>query len=155
MDDLCGFREYCKERFHITHMHSVIEEKLTENEIGGVILGSLTAGISQRPLNKEEYLVEKRSNVTNKTERGRHTRNEVYSEFEKYQKWKNLRSRYDIGDVVLMLLKDSKLSQIFESAYIDEVQDFSYASLLLICTIGGAESLKWIFAGDTAQMVSL
>ena len=74
MDDLCGFREYCKERFLVSHTHSVIEEKLTENEIGGVILGSLTAGISKRPLNREEYLEEKRSNVTNETERGENTR---------------------------------------------------------------------------------
>jgi tetratricopeptide (TPR) repeat protein len=38
--------------------------------------------------------------------------------------------------------------------YIDEVQDFTYASIFLICKIGGRESLSWTCAGDTAQMIS-
>jgi hypothetical protein len=38
--------------------------------------------------------------------------------------------------------------------YLDEVQDFSYAMIFLICSIGGKEELRWIFAGDTAQMIS-
>ena len=154
MDDLCGFREFCKERSTTSYTRSAVEEKLTENEIGGVILGSLRSGINKQPLDREEYLEEKRSNVTNKTERGRSTRNVVYNEFEKYQTWKNLEGKSDINDVVLRILEDSNLTQIFDSAYVDEVQDFSYASLLLMCTIGGGQALKWIFAGDTAQMVS-
>ena len=38
--------------------------------------------------------------------------------------------------------------------YLDEVQDFSYAAIYLICSIGGKSSLHWVCAGDTAQMVS-
>lgn len=154
MDDLCSFGEFCKNRSTTSYTRSAVEEKLTENEIGGVILGSLRSGINTQPLDRDEYLEEKRSNVTNKTERGRYTRNAVYNEFEKYQTWKNLEGKSDINDVVLRILKDSNLSQIFDSAYVDEVQDFSYASLLLMCSIGGRLGLKWIFAGDTAQMVS-
>jgi len=155
MDDLCSFREYCKERATASHSRIPTEEKLTENEIGGVILGSMTAGIKQQPLSRAEYLAEKRSNISNKTEQGRTTRNDVYNEFERYQSWKLRQNSYDIHDVVLLLLKDSSMKQqIFDSAYIDEVQDFSYASLLLICQVAGVETLKWTFAGDTAQMVS-
>jgi len=154
MDDLCSFREYCKERALVSHTRMVIEERLIENEIGGVILGSLSAGIKQRPLKRNEYYEEKRSNITNKTDSGKAKRASVYDEFEKYRTWKIQRKAGDINDIVLMLLKDPNLMQIFDSAYIDEVQDFSYASLLLICTIGGVKNLKWIFAGDTAQMIS-
>lgn len=34
MDDLCSFREYCRDRARISHTSSSVEEKLTENEIG-------------------------------------------------------------------------------------------------------------------------
>ena len=44
--------------------------------------------------------------------------------------------------------------QLFNAAYLDEIQDFSYASIYLICNIAGCSSLRWIFAGDTAQMIS-
>ena len=158
VSDLCSFREYCKERSLVSHARSATEEKLAENEIGGVILGSLAAGLKHRPLSREEYLEEKRSNISNKLEEGKKIRHAVYTEFEKYQKWKHQRNSHDMNDVVLILLGQSRLiglnSEIFDSAYIDEVQDFSYASLLLICTISGASALKWTFAGDTAQMVS-
>jgi ATP-dependent exoDNAse (exonuclease V) beta subunit (contains helicase and exonuclease domains) len=35
-----------------------------------------------------------------------------------------------------------------------QVQDFSYSMMYLICSVGGKLSQNWIFAGDTAQMVS-
>lgn len=181
MDNLCSFREYSKERYLKSHTVMVVEERLIENEIGGVILGSLTAGLNKRPLNRYEYLEEKRSNITNKTEHGKAMRLDVFKEFEKYQEWKVQQNLRDINDVILLLLKDPNLGQIFDSgmshtaitlfasdffnsliletcrfleAYIDEVQDFSYAALLLICKVGGTKNLNWIFAGDTAQMVS-
>ena len=40
------------------------------------------------------------------------------------------------------------------SVYLDEIQDFSYASIYLICNFAGHSNLHWIFAGDTAQMIS-
>ena len=45
-------------------------------------------------------------------------------------------------------------SYLFFTVYLDEVQDFTYASIFLICKIGGRESLSWTCAGDTAQMIS-
>ena len=149
VNNVCSFRQFCNERSLKSHTHSAVEESLVENEIGGVILGSLSAGIKQRPLNREEYLEEKRSNIPNKLERDRKTRHEVFTEFEKYQNWKLSHKSHDIDDTVLMILQSSSLAQIFDATYVDEVQDFSYASLLLICKIGGAHGLKWIFAGDT------
>jgi tetratricopeptide (TPR) repeat protein len=38
--------------------------------------------------------------------------------------------------------------------YLDEVQDFSYAKLYLICSVAGRLKRQWIAAGDTAQMIS-
>ena len=116
MEDLCSFREYCKERESRSHTRAAVEEKLVENEIGGVILGSLTAGTLRRHLSKKEYLEERRSNISNKTEHGKAIRNDVYTEFEKYRKWKRVhRKAHDVNDVVLMLLNDSNLKQIFDS----------------------------------------
>ena len=115
IDDLCNFRVYCKERALSSHTRTPIEEKLCENEIGGVILGSLASGIKKCPLNREEYLEEKRSNITNKTKDGKSKRNTVYNEFENYKKWKVQRNLYDMNDVVLMLLNDLSLLQCFDS----------------------------------------
>lgn len=35
----------------------------------------------------------------------------------------------------------------------DEVQDFSYASLFLICSVAGRAEGKWVAVGDSAQMI--
>jgi hypothetical protein len=40
------------------------------------------------------------------------------------------------------------------TAYLDEIQDLSYASIYLICGLAGKESLRWVCAGDPAQMIS-
>ena len=34
------------------------------------------------------------------------------------------------------------------------MQDFSYASIFLVCSIAGKNNLQWVAAGDTAQMIS-
>jgi hypothetical protein len=116
LENLCCFREYCKEKAHISHTRFAVEERLVENEIGGVILGSLTAGLKMEPLSRDEYLKEIRSNITNKTEEGLHRRRDVYDVFEDYQKWKYQRktNTHDVNDVVLMLLKEP-ISEIFDS----------------------------------------
>ena len=45
-------------------------------------------------------------------------------------------------------------SSFYSTAYLDEIQDLSYAAIFLICKIAGKDSLRWVCAGDTAQMVS-
>ena len=77
----------------------------------------------RRPLQKAEYMDEKRSNIPNDTEWGRGQREKVYDEFLKYQKWKRESRRYDLGDVVLELIQllDRLQGEIFASAYLDEV----------------------------------
>ena len=42
------------------------------------------------------------------------------------------------------------------TAYLDEVQDLSYASIYLMCSLGGRKALSphWVCAGDPAQMIS-
>ena len=114
MDNLCSFREYCQERAENSYLRMEVEERLAENEIGGVILGSLSAGLKRRPLNREEYLKEKRSNITNNTQYGMANRMAVYNVFEKYRDWKLKRDAYDMNDVVLLLLKQP-MAQIFDS----------------------------------------
>lgn len=113
MDNLCNFGEFCNERLRDSHTLMPVEERLAE--IGGVIVGSLAAGMKARPLSKEEYLKEIRSNITNKTEEGKTKRLVVYDVFDKYQAWKARHGRYDIDDVVLILLKVPHLKQIFDS----------------------------------------
>ena len=54
--DIHTFRDYMRSR--TSHLDVVIEETLIENEIGGVIMGSLLAAIKKRPLTRDEYLQE-------------------------------------------------------------------------------------------------
>lgn len=163
-----------------SHKCLAVEPSLVENEIGGVIVGSLLAAQAGRALTRAEYLCDKRSNVDQKTERGCQLRERIYDEYERFAKWKKEQGGLlDTNDVVLQLLK-ADMGQIFQSGkfspfleylcnccasmpfsshifftvYLDEVQDFTYASIFLICKTGGRESLSWTCAGDTAQMIS-
>jgi tetratricopeptide (TPR) repeat protein len=43
---------------------------------------------------------------------------------------------------------------ISPTAYLDEIQDLSYAAIYLICGLAGKDSLRWVCAGDPAQMIS-
>ena len=87
---------------------------------------------------------------------------ETYDAFEQYTKGKNENNKIDMNDIVLDLITKFKQTdgergawvQLFNAAYLDEIQDFSYASIFLICNIAGYSSLHWVFAGDTAQMIS-
>ena len=120
-----------------SHKKLSLESSLIENEIGGVIKGSLNAAIKQRALNEEEYLSEKRSNIATKTEDGRKKRQLVYKEYILYERWKKENMSYDIADIVLQLISLQIQDVLFLSAYLDEVQDFSYATILLICSLAG------------------
>ena len=120
-----------------SHKKLVLESSLIENEIGGVIKGSLNAAIKQRALSEEEYLSEKRSNIVTKTEDGRKKRQLVYKEYILYERWKKENKFYDIADIVLQLTRLQIQDELFLSAYLDEVQDFSYATILLICSLAG------------------
>jgi superfamily I DNA/RNA helicase len=178
----CRFEAFDQSR--TSHKQLNVDPTLVENEIGGVIMGSLEAADLYRPMSRESYLSTKRSNVENKTQSGLGTRSEIYDIYEKYHDWKKRNDRYDINDAVLRLLEwqhqnqneifsSGTLSQIitFEmlvdaggpqpfqclsttSGYLDEVQDLSYASIVLICKLAGRRNLKWVCAGDPAQMIS-
>lgn len=41
------------------------------------------------------------------------------------------------------------------AVYLDEIQDFSYAAIFLICNIAGKDSLRWVVCGDRNQMISM
>ena len=54
-----------------------------------------------------------------------------------------------------MELINTEISEeLFLSAYLDEIQDFTYASIYLICSLAGKTTAHWVAAGDTAQMIS-
>lgn len=101
--------------------------RLVQNEIGGVINGSLSSALKKRPLNEDEYLEEKRSNIPNNNDEGRRKRGLVYDAFVEYKRWKKENDKYDIGDIVLELIRlvgDRSSQDYFVSAYLDEVSHF-------------------------------
>jgi len=152
-----------------------LEPHLLENEIGGVILGSVAAARQSRALSRDQYLQDKRSNIPNNNKEGRQCRELVFDEYERYSEWKRTNRKFDIHDVVLCLLKE-KQEQLFASgkvflilsriivpclhttnstpclAYLDEVQDLSHAAIFLICSIAGRDHQYWVCGGDPAQV---
>lgn len=92
-----------------------VEQNLIENEIGGVILGSLGAALMKEPLTLEQYLSENRSNVPNETEEGLTLRRAIYTEFDRYRKWKIEEAKYDLHDVVLELIRSGVEEELFGS----------------------------------------
>ena len=157
ISNITSFKEYILERK--SHSSLTVDLALVENEIGGVILGSLKSAELCRPLKWEEYQDDPRSNVTNKNGKSSTTRRIIYDQYQLYNQWKREWNRFDINDMVIEILKKlielgSRKHQIFSAVYLDEIQDFSYAMIYLICSIGGTSNLRWVFAGDTAQMIS-
>ena len=97
-----------------SHNHLAMDPQIVQNEIGGVIMGSLDAAVLRRPLNLGEYLDNKRSNISNRTLDGKEQRISVYEEYRQYREWKLGKNAYDLADVVLRLL-DRALPQHFSS----------------------------------------
>jgi hypothetical protein len=112
MDDECSFGDYfCAQK---SHVRTSVEESLAENEIGGVIMGSLQAAKQKMPLSREQYVSDIRSNISNADECGQRMKNAVYDEFLNYKKWKQNEGRRDIHDVILHLL-NMGLPQYFDA----------------------------------------
>jgi AAA domain len=101
-----------------------VESYLVLNEVGGVIKGSLNAALKQRPLNLDEYMAEIRSNIPVDTAEGKQVRGHVYHEFLEYERWKKECNKYDMADIVLILIrvKNEMRKEGFASAYLDEVK---------------------------------
>ena len=109
----CKFLEYAASRR--SHKKMPLDLTLIGNEIGGVILGSLSCAKQQAPLSRAQYLSEIRSNVANKTEEGMKKRGVIYDEYEQYRRWKVANSKYDLHDTVLALISHTKGEDIFRS----------------------------------------
>ena len=80
-------------------------------------------------------MIEKRSNISTSYESGIRTRQRVYDEFLKYADYKRRVGGYDDHDLVLRLINSIRKDgahEIFQSLYIDEVQDFSFALVYLL-----------------------
>lgn len=48
----------------------------------------------------------------------------------------------------------SRRCYLLFAAYLDEIQDLSYAAIFLVCSIAGKDSLRWVVCGDRNQMIS-
>ena len=161
IDDFVG-RDHCRflgfAASRKSHKRISVEPHLVENEIGGVIMGSLEAAIMCRPLSRSEYLSTKRSNVAKDSKAGEELRSKIYDIYENYEEWKRLNHKYDTSDQVLRLLRwlhnQANPVEFFSSGYLDEVQDLSYAAIYLICSLAGRSSTQWCCAGDPVQMIS-
>jgi AAA domain len=90
------------DRSRKSHERFPVDSYIVESEIGGVIVGSLLAGDQNEPLSRAQYLEERRSNV----DRDPTMRNHIYDCFERYERWKAEAGRYDVGDIVLRLLRE-------------------------------------------------
>ncbi len=102
MERACSFADYC--RTHNSYERSIIEQSLVENEIGGVIMGSLEAAKQKNPLSREQYMLNIRSNISDEHACGQKMKEVVYDEFLRYKRWKLENERYDIHDIVLHIL---------------------------------------------------
>jgi hypothetical protein len=129
--DKCTFQGYILSRR--SHEKLLMEPHLLENEIGGVIMGSVLAGQMGVALNRERYLVDKRSNIQSKTEEGRKQRNIVFDEYERYKEWKTTGGKYDIHEAVLRLLTE-KPEQLFASGKHDRYIGVSWRKSLNFST---------------------
>ena len=99
----CTFMGYVNSR--TSHKALPAESQLIENEIGGVIMGSLETVLQLTPLSEEQYLSTKRSNIDNKTSVGIERRLAVYRVFKDYAIWKHQNDLRDNNDRILRLLK--------------------------------------------------
>jgi hypothetical protein len=95
-------------------MRFPVDANLAENEIGGVIMGSLESAVQGAALSRDQYRQSKRSNVPNDTQEGLATRNLIYDEYERYARWKRDFKKFDQNDVVARLLKEN-IAQLFGS----------------------------------------
>ena len=156
VDDTVTFREFLLQKKSHSVLPKGIDLALIENEIGGVISGSLQSAEQRRALSWEQYRHHKRSNVTHKGSTGTATRRQIYDHYESYLCWKVNNKRFDVNDIILEILRriGKERGELFSGIYLDEVQDFSYATIYLICSLGGSLEARWVFAGDTAQMIS-
>jgi hypothetical protein len=109
---MCTFHDYIGSRK--AHSSLAVDITLMENEIGGVILGSLLAALQKAPLTLEQYMAEKRSNIGNSKQDDLERRRDVYKEFIQYQRWKAENKSFDISDIILDIL-DKDLGVYFES----------------------------------------
>jgi hypothetical protein len=115
----CSFLEYVHSRKSRKggKSYSRLSEDLSliENEIGGVIAGSLLAAKQKAPLNLEQYQSEIRSNVKNDSEDGKGLRDRVYAEYSRYEEWKKDTGKHDINDIILLLVREGSANEIFQS----------------------------------------
>ena len=107
-----SYRQHTHERK--SHLDIAVEHSEIENEICGVIAGSLEAALKRKSLTREEYLSNKRSNVMVETKEGIQKWHLIYNEWEQYQKWKKEKNSYDENDVILELIQ-CDISQLFDS----------------------------------------
>ncbi|KAJ3207541.1 hypothetical protein HDU67_007420 [Dinochytrium kinnereticum] len=152
-----------------------VDPNLAYNEIMGIIKGSETAALSGRGyMSRDEYRQLSKRRYTTFAQ----ARDHIYDIFSEYQRLKQ--RSMDMLDYVNSLNRQMKAEDIYMSfkhgpkyekdltkdvkdllphspideIYVDEVQDFSMAELLLLMSVCSSPHKGLAFAGDTAQKIS-
>lgn len=115
---ICSFRDYIGSRK--SHVALAVDTTLIENEIGGVILGSLQAAIQKTPLTLDQYMNEKRSNINHLHNEGMEQKRAVYRQYSLYNQWKRQNDFIDFNDIVLNALNDTGVV-FFDSGKSDDL----------------------------------
>ena len=138
-------------------------------QIRSFIKGSIEAALAGRALTEEEYLDfevfgKDRCRLLHEQ------RKEVYAVYKRYEQEKQQRGWWDEGDRILSLLALSRLEPVqgsaagrmdsdgmgrdYDKVYIDEVQDYTQAEILVFVLAAGMRSDVSLFlTGDPAQAV--
>ena len=156
-----------------------LEPLVVWTQIRSFIKGSIEAALVGQPLSLEEYLGLARERCRLLPEQ----RREVYAVYTRYEREKVERGWWDDGDRVLALLSLSRLEPLrgaarssskgggklhnddsdneeeekdgrdYDRVYIDEVQDYTQAELLVFILAAGMRYDTLFLAGDPAQAV--
>jgi hypothetical protein len=133
MRSACTFLEHVNSRS--AHSELPVDVCEAENEISGVILGSLESAKKFAPLLREEYIESKRSNIDATSQDGLAKRHLVYDAYLGYEKWKVNNGRRDKDDVVLELIQNmsrllSRRNPVFDAVYLDVSMRVLFPSIL-------------------------
>nr|XP_043619899.1 uncharacterized protein LOC122591713 [Erigeron canadensis] len=156
-------REVTYDRFctlYWPHFNSSLTKKLDPSRVFTEIISHIKGGLhagdsSDGKLNYECYCLLAESRSSNLTIEKRET---IYYLFQAYERMKNERGEFDLGDLVSDLhhrLKNGRYEgDIIDFVYIDEVQDLSMRQISLFKYICQNVDEGFIFAGDTAQTIA-
>ena len=168
-----GYLEFLRDYWPELETHCRLSPRLVWTKIVSVIKGSLRAVKNPKGhLERDAYVMELGAKE-DRLEEG--YRENVYAAFERYQGLLRQRKAWDRADRVMAFVQDILVRakkqcpqseagpalrrylgshnslKPMERVYVDEVQDYTQAELLLLTIAGGGDMSRLLLAGDTAQ----